>query len=67
MSIIVTLEGVDWAEIVSQARQIAGEGQYLDLRTPADQPKPRATRTKATAPVQVPPAAQQHVAGFVAP
>ena len=47
MSIIITLEGADWAEIVSQARQIAGEGQYLDLRTPADQPKPRATRTKA--------------------
>jgi len=45
MSIIITLEGVDWAEIVSQARQIIGE--------PAEAPKPRATRTKATAPVQV--------------
>jgi hypothetical protein len=51
MSISITLEGVDWAEIVSQARQIAGEGQYLDLRTPAEAPKPRATRTKATAPI----------------
>jgi hypothetical protein len=45
MSIIITLEGADWAEIVSQARQIIGE--------PAEAPKPRATRTKATAPVQV--------------
>ena len=42
MSIIITLEGADWAEIVSQARQIIGE--------PAEAPKPRATRTKATAP-----------------
>jgi hypothetical protein len=42
MSIIITLEGIDWAEIVSQARQIIGE--------PAEAPKPRATRTKATAP-----------------
>lgn len=45
MSIIITLEGIDWAEIVSQARQIIGE--------PVEAPKPRATRTKATAPVQV--------------
>lgn len=42
MSIIITLEGADWAEIVSQARQIIGE--------PVEAPKPRATRTKATAP-----------------
>lgn len=45
MSIIITLEGADWAEIVSQARQIIGE--------PAEAPKPRATRAKAAAPVQV--------------
>jgi len=56
MSIIITLEGADWAEIVSQARQIIGEGQYLDLRTPAEAPKPRATRTKATAPAGLVPA-----------
>ena len=43
MSIIITLEGADWAEIVSQARQIIGE--------PAEAPKPRATRTKAAAPI----------------
>ena len=48
MSIIITLEGVDWAEIVSQARQIIGE--------PAEAPKPRATRTKATAPAGLVPA-----------
>lgn len=45
MSIIITLEGIDWAEIVSQARQIIGE--------PAEAPKPRATRTKAAAPAPV--------------
>ncbi|MCA3573091.1 MAG: hypothetical protein IOC86_04185 [Aestuariivirga sp.] len=48
MSIIITLEGADWAEIVSQARQIIGE--------PAEAPKPRATRTKAAAPADLAPA-----------
>ncbi len=48
MSIIITLEGADWTEIVSQARQIIGE--------PAEAPKPRATRAKAAAPADLAPA-----------